>query len=243
MGENTAARHEIAPETRRAIRAWIVQTALGLIGYGLILFISAGTLDWAWGWVLLGVLAAFLAGHVAILVPNNPELLAERQKGLRDPDVPRWDRWIAALAAGVFPVASWIVAGLDVRFGWTGTLSLWVHLFGLLGMVIGFSLFLWALGSNAFFAEGVHIQEERGHAVATSGPYSYVRHPGYAGAILALLATPFMLGSIWALIPAAFGVTLYVLRTYLEDETLQEELSGYADYARQTRYRLVPGVW
>jgi protein-S-isoprenylcysteine O-methyltransferase Ste14 len=97
--------------------------------------------------------------------------------------------------------------------------------------------------SNAFFAEGVRIQEERGHTVATGGPYRYVRHPGYVGAIAAGLSTPFLLGSPWALIPAGISATLYVVRTALEDRTLREELPGYAEYAEQTGYRLLPGVW
>jgi hypothetical protein len=116
VSDEVSTRHEMAPETRRAIVMWIVQAALGLVGYGLILFLAAGRLDWLWGWVLLGVLASFMAAHLLILVPLNPELLAERGKVLRDRGVKAWDRWIAALAAGVMPIASWIVAGLDVRF-------------------------------------------------------------------------------------------------------------------------------
>jgi protein-S-isoprenylcysteine O-methyltransferase Ste14 len=234
---------EIRPEVRREILKWIIQSALGLPGYGVILFLTAGKLDWVWGWVLLGTIAAFLVAHPLILIPINPELLAERERGLRDPRVKAWDRWISALAAGVFPIASWVIAGLDVRFSWTGSLPLLVHLGGLLVAVLGFGLFLWAMASNAFFAEGVRIQEDRGHTVATGGPYRYVRHPGYAGAILSQSATPFLLGSWWALIPSVISATLYIVRTFLEDRTLFEELPGYEEFAQQTRYRLLPGVW
>ena len=243
MSDEVSTRREITPETRRAIVKWIVQAALGLVGYGLILFLAAGRLDWLWGWVVLGVLASFMAAHPLILVPINPELLAEREKGLRDRGVKVWDRWVAALAAGVMPVASWTVAGLDVRFHWTGPVPLVYHLAGLLGSLLGLALFLWAMASNAFFSEGVRIQDERGHVVASEGPYRYVRHPGYAGAILAQLATPFLLGSAWAMIPSAASAVLYVVRTLLEDRTLMEELRGYQDYAQQTRYRLLPHVW
>ena len=234
---------EIRPEVRREILKWIIQSALGLPGYGVILFLAAGKLDWVWGWVLLATIAAFLAAHPLILIPVNPELLAERERGLRDPRVKVWDRWISALAAGVFPVASWVVAGLDVRFGWTGSLPLLVHLGGLLVAVLGFGLFLWAMASNAFFAEGVRIQEDRGHTVATGGPYRYVRHPGYAGAILSQSSTPFLLGSWWAFVPSVMSAALYIVRTFLEDRTLFEELPGYEEFAQQTRYRLLPGVW
>jgi protein-S-isoprenylcysteine O-methyltransferase Ste14 len=244
MGEKTSAGHEITPEVRRAIVKWIVQAAFGLVGYGLILFLAAGTLDWVWGWVLLGGIAAALAAHVLILVPINPELLAEREKGfVRDKGVKTWDKWVAALAAGVLPVGSWVVAGLDVRFQWTGGMSLGYHVGGLVVMVLGCAMFLWAMASNAFFAEGVRIQEERGHVVATGGPYRYVRHPGYTGAILSQVATPFLLGSPWALILSVGSAMLYVVRTYLEDKMLVEELPGYKEYAQRTRYRLLPGGW
>jgi protein-S-isoprenylcysteine O-methyltransferase Ste14 len=89
----------------------------------------------------------------------------------------------------------------------------------------------------------VRIQAERGHAVAAGGPYRVVRHPGYAGTILTQLAVPFLLGSLWGLIPAALSAALFVVRTGLEDKTLMAELLGYPEYARHTPNRLVPGVW
>jgi protein-S-isoprenylcysteine O-methyltransferase Ste14 len=243
MDEGATPRQEITPEARRAIIKWIVQAAAGVFAYGVLLFLAAGRLDWLWGWVLLALLAAFLIAHPLILIPVNPDLLVERGKGLRDEGVKRWDRWIASLAAGVMPIISWLVAGLDVRFGWTGAVPLVYHLVGVLGMALGFGLFLWAMASNAYFSEGVRIQEERGHTVATNGPYHYIRHPGYSGAILAQLATPLLLGSIWAVIPSLLSAGLYVIRTSLEDKTLIAELPGYSDYVKQTKYRLLPWVW
>jgi protein-S-isoprenylcysteine O-methyltransferase Ste14 len=243
MNQATSAKPKMPPETRRAIIKWIVQATAGWVGYGLILFLSAGTIEWVWGWMLLIVVGIFLAAHPIILIPINPALLVEREKGLRDKGVKTWDRWIAVLAGGVFPMASWIVAGLDFRFGWTEPLPVAIHLGGLLVMGLGFALFLWAMASNAFFAEGVRIQTERGHTVATGGPYRYVRHPGYSGATLAMVASPLLLGSPWALIPAVLSAALYVVRTSLEDKLLRAELPGYEEYAHQTRYRLVPGIW
>ena len=233
---------EITPQVRHGIVKWVVQAILGLVAYGLILFLAAGTVDWIWGWAQLIVLAAFLAAHPLLLVPINPELLAERERGFRDEGVKPWDKWIAGLAAGaILPL--WVVAGLDVRFDWTGGMPIALHVGGLLANVLGYALFLWAMVSNAYFAEGVRIQEERGHKVATEGPYRCVRHPGYAGAIVSGLATPFLLGSLWALIPAAISAVLYAVRTALEDKTLVEELPGYSEYAQQTRFRLLPGIW
>jgi len=236
-------RTELTPETRRAIIKWCLQSFLGLIGYGLIIFLAAGTIFWIWGWVLIGLVGAFLAAQPIILVPRNPELLVERGKGLRAEGVKAWDRWIAGLAAGVMPVLSWIIGGLDYRFGWTGPIKTIWHVLGLFLSILGYGLFLWALAGNAFFSEGVRIQDERGHTVATGGPYRYVRHPGYSGAILAQLSTPMLVGSIWALIPSIGSAVFYMIRTHYEDATLIEELPGYLAYTQTTRSKLLPGIW
>jgi protein-S-isoprenylcysteine O-methyltransferase Ste14 len=241
--ENASGGPVASPQVRRAAVKWAIQSALGLVGYGLVLFLAAGRLDWLWGWVLLGIVAGVLAGQPLLMVLTNPGLLLERGKGIADKGVKAWDRWVAGLAGGVFPIASWVVAGLDIRFDLTGPLPSAYHFAGLLGAVLGYALFLWALASNAFFAEGVRIQEERGHSVAKDGPYRYVRHPGYVGAILAQMATPLLLGSPWVLIPSIAAGAMYVVRTYLEDRTLRKELPGYEEYAQQTRYRLLPGIW
>lgn len=242
MHEHSATWSKITPQVRRGIVKWLGKAVIGLVVYGLILFLSAGRWDWGWGWLLLGILAAHLAAHPLLLVPINPELLAEREKGFLGEKVKAWDKRLTSLAGGMM-ILSWLVAGLDSRWQWTGPIPLGYHLGGLLITILGYSLFMWAMTANAFFAEGVRIQAERGHAVATGGPYRYVRHPGYVGTILAHLATPFLLGSLWALIPGLALAGLFVGRTYLEDKTLQAELPGYNEYTRQTRYRLLPGVW
>jgi protein-S-isoprenylcysteine O-methyltransferase Ste14 len=136
-----------------------------------------------------------------------------------------------------------IVAGLDQRYGWTDGLPLVVQITALTLCVLGYALVVWATASNSFFSQIVRKQSERGHAVVTGGPYHYVRHPAYAGAILYELAVPVLLGSWWALVVSGLGVVLLVLRTALEDHTLQAELMGYVDYARQVRYHLLPGIW
>ncbi len=233
----------ISPEDRKTILKWCVQAAYGLAGYAAILFLAAATWDWLWGWVFIGLMAIFLASHVVLLVPINPDLLVERAGGLRQEGGKQWDRWLATISAGVFPIVSWIVAALDLRFAWSPPKPLAVHLIGMAAVTLGFALFMWAMVSNAYFSEVVRIQEDRGHQVATDGPYRFVRHPGYSGAILAFLGTPLLLGSWWALIPTAFGVGGYILRTALEDKTLQLELEGYQAYTEQVRFRLIPRVW
>ncbi|RPI86185.1 MAG: isoprenylcysteine carboxylmethyltransferase family protein [Chloroflexi bacterium] len=243
MKDNSISHHEMTPEVRQKINQWITQSAIGVVVFAFLLLLSAGRFDWFWGWVFIAVIALFMAAHPLILIPINPELLAEREKGLSDPEVKSWDRKLTLVGVGIFLIGSLFVAGLDERFDWTVSYSILLHIFGLVLTILGFGLFLWAMASNAFFAEGVRIQAERGHTVATGEPYQFVRHPGYAGAILGMLAIPFLLGSLWAVIPAAISACLYVLRTYLEDRTLLEELPGYQVYAQQTRYRLFPGVW
>jgi len=230
-------------EVRRNIVLWCMQSALGLVGYGVLIFLAAGSLRWVWGWVLLALSAAVLVAHVVVLVPINPALLAEREEGFRPEGTKRWDKWLTVVSASCGTIALWIVAGLEFRFGWTVGMLPAVHIAGLVVSIVGYIIFLRAMAANAFFAEGVRIQTERGHAVVTDGPYSLVRHPGYVGAMLSIVGAPFLLGSWWALIPAALAVAGYIVRTALEDRTLQEELPGYREYAQRTRWRLLPGVW
>lgn len=234
---------DLDSKSRRKILGWCIQAFLGLIGYGAIIFLAAGGLDWLWGWIFLGLTAAFLASHPLLLVPINPDLLVERSGGLRQEGGKAWDRWLAAIAGGILPMISWILAGLDYRFGWSMSKSLGLHLLGSVFVAVGWGVFLWAMVSNAFFSEVVRIQDERKHEVATSGPYRFIRHPGYAGAILAFIGTPMLMGSWWSMIPAMLGVGGYVLRTALEDRTLQVELLGYREYSEDVRYHLIPGVW
>ena len=101
----------------------------------------------------------------------------------------------------------------------------------------------WAMTVNKFFSAVVRIQADRGHVVVSAGPYQLVRHPGYAGSIVATLAIPIMLGSLWGLVPAALTTLAIVVRTGREDRMLRRELRGYQAYAARTRFRLAPGIW
>ena len=154
-----------------------------------------------------------------------------------------WDKALAplmALSIG-FPVV--IVAGLDHRYHWSSVLPLWLIVTGFLLIAFGYAFAAWALAENRFFSSVVRIQTERGHEVCDTGPYRFVRHPGYAGNIAALFGIVLALGSAWTLIPAAAASVIAAIRTALEDRTLQEELPGYRDYARRVRYRLLPGIY
>jgi protein-S-isoprenylcysteine O-methyltransferase Ste14 len=237
MNDNTS---KMAPEVKRGVIAWIVKAIAGLIFFAVILFPIAGRWDWGWGWVFIGLFTIASIVHVVILIPTNPALLAQRSKGLREEGGTKTDKFLTGMGAGLLPMLSWIVAALEVRFGWSA-ISLALHLVGMVGFGLGWILGLWATASNAFFSTTVRIQMS--HTVQTGGPYQFVRHPGYVGAILYQLATPFLLGSCWALIPAILSVPFLIVRTALEDKMLQQNLDGYQAYARQVRYRLLPGVW
>lgn len=242
MSETASVDRRMTPEVRRGVWAWILKAAGGLVFFTVLLFLLVGRWNWVWGWVFLGLLAAASAANVLILLPINPELLAERSRGLRAGGK-TWDKVLVSFAAGLLPLAAWIIAPLDVRFGWSPPMPLALQIAGAILFALGWAIILWATASNAYFSTTVRIQEDRGHTVQSSGPYQFVRHPGYVGALLYQLATPFLLGSWWALVPMLVSVPLYVLRTALEDRMLHEELEGYVEYAQQTRYRLVPGVW
>jgi protein-S-isoprenylcysteine O-methyltransferase Ste14 len=110
-------------------------------------------------------------------------------------------------------------------------------------IALGYAFAAWALIENRFFSSVVRIQADRGHVVCDSGPYRMVRHPGYAGSIPPLVGMVLALSSMWTLIPAAVALIIAVIRTALEDRTLQDELPGYRDYAGRVRYRLIPGIY
>lgn len=209
----------------------------------LVLFATAGRLDWWQAWVVVALLVFFALLSRVIVMRNYPDLLTERAQYNKHQDVPGWDRVLMPLLALVGPLLVWGVAGLDHRFGWSPPISLLLQWLALSVMILAYVFSMWAMVVNQFFSAVVRIQKERGHTVVTTGPYQYVRHPGYAGGIVATLTMVFFLGSLWALIPAVLTVIVSILRTALEDKTLRAELAGYQQYADRVRYRLLPGVW
>ena len=173
---------------------------------------------------------------------KTPDLIAERGQALDKEDTEPWDKVLMPLGI-IVAIVMLIIAGLDKRFEWSPNLPLLLNITAFVITALGYSLGTWATSVNRFFSAVVRIQRDRGHTVVSSGPYRLIRHPGYAGTVVTSLATPLLLGSLWALIPAALAVCLLIIRTALEDRTLQEELEGYHDYAARVRYRLLPGVW
>jgi protein-S-isoprenylcysteine O-methyltransferase Ste14 len=213
---------------------------LSILGMGVALFWSAGRMDWWPAWAAIAVWVIWFAATDIVMLRFNPDLMAERlspPKGAK-----AWDRTIVSLLR-LTQLARYILAGLDLRYGWTAGFPLSAQIAALAVCILSTVLFAWAMASNTFFSQVVRIQSERGHVVATSGPYRYVRHPGYVGAILFDVALSALFGSWWALLAGGVCAILLIIRTALEDRALQTELSGYADYARQVRYRLLPGIW
>ena len=218
----------------------LVRGAAGVLSLFVLVFVSAGTLDYWQGWLYillnLGVIVATL-----FALRNNPQLIQERlnpKKGMKD-----WDKLYFALSTPLY-LGGVVLAGVDVgRFEWSPPLPLWVYALSIAAFIVGQAIFLWAKKTNAFFSSVVRIQTERGQTVCREGPYRYVRHPGYVGSLIWALAAPLILGSVWALIPALLSDVLLIWRTAKEDETLQRELPGYTGYARDVKYRLVPRVW
>jgi protein-S-isoprenylcysteine O-methyltransferase Ste14 len=211
------------------------------LGLAATLLIPAGRLDWWGAWAYMGILALGGVITTPILLRVNPEMVEERFH-LRRREAQRGD-----LAIGAVMVVMWfsalVVAGLDKRFGWSSAMSPSLQYVGVVVGGVGYALSMWAMAVNKFFALLVRIQTERGHVVVTSGPYGVVRHPGYAGGILLFMATPVILGSQWALIPMGLATGSLVIRTAVEDKSLQAGLDGYREYARKVPYRLLPGVW
>jgi len=224
----------------KLIALYILDQILGIVGMAVALFWSAGRMDWWPAWAAIAVWLVWFSAMDVIILRFNPDLMAER---LTPPGGARtWDRAILSILR-LAQLARYILAGLDQRYGWTGDFPLAAQISALIICVLGTALFIWALASNKFFSQIVRIQSERGHAVATDGPYRHVRHPAYAGMILFELAISTLFASWWSLAAGGLCAVLLILRTALEDHTLQTELTGYRNYAHRVHYRLLPGIW
>ena len=212
-----------------------VQSAIFLILAAVALFAGAGTIAILGFWLYLAILAAII---VASLLALDPGLLRERMRpgGQRPP-----------LGLRLFTIVMflhWIVAGLDRgRFHWSDGVPSWIQAIGLIALVAGYVLCFWAMAVNRFFSSVVRIQSDRGQHVVASGPYAYVRHPGYLAGIVIILASGLALGSWLAALLVISSLPFLLYRAITEDRVLQEELPGYVDYARRVRWRLVPGIW
>jgi protein-S-isoprenylcysteine O-methyltransferase Ste14 len=211
--------------------------------YAFLPLLVVGRADWIPGWVYAALMLLSTLGSRVLAARKNPGILVERAKSLEAKDAKEWDKKLVPLVGMLGPLAVLLVSSLDVRFGWSDIQGGWMAPVALGALILGLAFGTWAFLENKFFSGVVRIQTDRGHHVIDTGPYRYLRHPGYASAILMYLAIPPYFGSLWGLLPALATIALFILRTALEDKTLQEELPGYREYTQTTRYRLFPGLW
>jgi protein-S-isoprenylcysteine O-methyltransferase Ste14 len=228
----------------RDMLVFIVITLL----YAALPLLIVGRLNWTPGWVyaILTVLTNIISRLLA--ARKNPGILRERARSLNAPNAKAWDKKLVLFVGLIGPLLTLLISGMDVRFNWTRSLGEisgqgWIAPLALIVLSLSLLLSIWAFLENQFFSGTVRIQTERGHHVIDSGPYRIIRHPGYAGAMLMYLSLPIYFDAPWGLLPALLLMAVFIVRTALEDKTLQEELPGYKEYAQKTRYRLFPGVW
>ena len=228
--------------TAPILTTMLVRTTLWSVGLAVLLFGVAGTLAWPAAWVfVVGVWAVALAMG-AVLARHDPALLAERLAPPIQRDQAGWDRVFIAGAVAVY--LAWLVLmALDAgRYRWSAVPAA-AQVGGGLVLLLGFWLVQRTFRANSFGAPVVKIQAARGHHVATTGPYRWVRHPMYAGATIYFVAAPLLLGSWWGLAAAPLLIAGLALRAVLEERFIMKRLEGYAAYAARVRWRLVPGVW
>jgi protein-S-isoprenylcysteine O-methyltransferase Ste14 len=221
----------------------IFQLILVLFIIPLLPMLISGRWNWWEAWIFAIILFLGFVLSRALAARRHPDILAERARSLQRGDAKPWDKFLAPIMAlGGLLVP--LVAGLEERFHWTPRpFSLPVKIAAIAIMVLAYAFSAWAMIENAYFSGVVRLQTDRGHKVCTSGPYRWLRHPGYVGGFWSYLAMPLILDSAWAFIPVGLLLIVTVIRTNLEDRTLQVELSGYRDYAKHVHYRLFPGIW
>jgi len=225
------------------IKLWI-RFVFRMIFFTIALLWSAGNWYWWEAWVLVVLWGIYGLVMMVYLLRYDTELLAERMKFVPiDKEQKIWDK-IIMLVFFVAIISLYIVPGFDVmRYAWSEVLPIWMRILAMLIHIPCFILLGWVMRENTYLSQVVKIDEARGHQVITTGPYAFVRHPMYIIVIILLFAIPIALGSRYALILSVFLTLLLIVRTYFEDRTLHAELEGYPEYAKQTRYRLIPRIW
>jgi protein-S-isoprenylcysteine O-methyltransferase Ste14 len=219
----------------------IVQT---LVWYGLmgaLLFGAAGTLAWPGAWAFLLGMGSIGLAIGLVLARHDPGLVRERLAFPVQKDQTPADRVVTSVL--LLLIFAWLpFMGLDVRFRWS-VMPVWLQVLGALSLLLSLLIITLTFRANSFAAPVVKIQRERGHAVATGGPYRYVRHPMYSGSLFFFIGTALLLGSWWGLAFAPVFALLLAIRIPLEERALRAGLAGYDDYAARVRYRLIPMVW
>lgn len=245
MANNGSVEREGNTNPKDGLTAGMLLRAILVIAIlpGVILFGAAGTFQWPMAWIYIFLTVGSFIISRLLVWRIDPDLIRERGRMMDHEDTAAFDRVLAPLLALAGPLAIGLTAGFAVRFEWTPVFAAWQEWLGVGFYLLAAIFGTWALVTNRFFSGVVRIQKERGHHVVTSGPYSFVRHPGYSGSCVSFLGMVLMLGSPWAMIPLVLELVVLIVRTNLEDRFLHNELPGYAEYAQQTRFRLIPGIW
>lgn len=229
-------------ERKKNILRIVIMLVIVLVIMPLLPILISGRWSWWQAWVMAAIF--FLTFIISRILARRktPDILKERANYNQQENAQAWDKWLSPLVAfgSVFIL---LVAGLEAKFHWSDGFALPWELLGLVLILVGYLLSSYAFIENSYFSGTVRIQDERGHKVISSGPYAWVRHPGYLGNLIANLGIPLLLDSVWAFIPVIIFGTFFVIRTRLEDRFLRQNLPGYAEYAQKVRYRLLPGVW
>ena len=206
---------------------------------GVLLFAIAGTLKWWNAWLFL-LITLEIGVLTARAINRSPGLAEERRTAAAR--AAKWDRVVVRLTNLAVPIML-VLAAVEHRAHRLPAIPVAVSIiaFGLL--VPAVILTYLSITANAFFSSYVRIQADRGHVVVSTGPYRFLRHPGYAGIVVFNLLTPVALGSWLALVPGGCSAALFVWRTAMEDRFLSRNLPGYSEYAIRVPHRLIPGVW
>lgn len=241
MSPPTAAVVPVSPQAQHSAFRRVVQSLLYMALWIAMLFVSAGTVHWTRGWICCILYGTAMVTMGAIVHRLNPGILAARTKW-RHRDTKHFDKILLSIYLPLNIVQP-VIGGLDVmRFRWS-SMPPWTLFLGLVLFLLGVTVIGWTLAVNPWAEPSVRIQSDRGQRVVQAGPYRFVRHPMYVGMIIMDPGLACMLGSFWLMAVAGVIILILILRTALEDATLQRELAGYAEYAQGTRWRLVPGVW
>lgn len=208
----------------------------GAVVLGALFFLSAGTIAYWEAWLFMAVIFGPMILAVRYLLRHDPALAERRLKAREE----RKKQSALQMLGGVFWLATYLIPGLDQRFGWSSVHWL-VAVFGNLAVLVGYVLFFLVLRENSYAARTIAVHESQ--TVIDTGPYAVVRHPMYSGVLVMILFSPLALGSYWAMIPALFVPVAVVIRIRDEEEMLLEELPGYREYMQKTRYRLIPDLW
>lgn len=208
----------------------------GLILVGLLLFLPAGTFAYPQGWLLMSILFVpmFIAG--LIMMKKSPELLRKRLN-VREEQAEQ--KAVIALSGLMF-LASFIIAGLNFRFGWI-RLPLWVSYAAALLFLAGYVLYAEVLRENVWLSRTVEVQENQ--KVIDTGLYGIVRHPMYMSTLILFLAMPLVLGSVISFVIMLLYIPIIAKRIRNEEQVLENGLEGYAEYRKRVRYKVIPFVW